>query len=168
MRWRLWVLVILLLSACGAVVLLWQPRAGNLELWRMRVNIRKADPTRPISGVQRKVEGFIGQALGEGTNGLRNALSYEKQLLAAGRLSTGDFPLALRTEPQAYQSLWKELSDAAPGAHFSPQGTAGPTFYVVTNLHVVAAVEDLPRLAKVIAVFNSVAQPGNAQKGLSR
>jgi hypothetical protein len=138
---------------------LWEAQAGDHSLWRMRANIRKADTARPESPVRVMVDNYVGRALGEGPNGLENALRYEKELLALGRLSSRDFPLAIPADPAAYQSLWKELGDVAPGAHFSPQGIPGS----ITNLHAVAAVEDMPGLEKAVASFNSNGHQRNAQ-----
>jgi hypothetical protein len=172
MRWKI-SMIVLVAGACAQLALVrWNTRRGDLGLWRMRANISKVDTTRPMPPLQHKVDDYISHALGEGTNDLKNVLAYEKKLLAMGRLCQKDFPLSPHSEAKAYDRFWKALSDAAPGAHLFLQGTPGPTIYMTTNVHVIAAVEDMPKVEKLVAQFNSsdpaqVAQqaaPGNSRR----
>jgi hypothetical protein len=168
MRWRTSVLVIVLVGILPPAffsVLNW--RAGDLRLWRMRANMRKLENGRPETFIERKVDRAVAFALGEGASSWKNISDSEKKLLSIGRLSERDFVLFACSDQTAYDRLWKDLAKAAPGAHFSPLGKPGPSFYVFTSLHAIAAVEDLPKLEKVIANFNSIGRSNEAQPAAS-
>jgi hypothetical protein len=156
--------VIILPSVICALIalLLPSPRAGDLRLWRMRANIRKTDSTRPMPSLKRRLDDYLSLALGEGTNALENVLDYKDKLLAMGRLCQKDFAMAVPSNPEAYAKFWNELADAAPGAHISQQGTQGLKFFITTNLHLIAAVEDMPKAEKLVAQFNSKAREEGA------
>jgi hypothetical protein len=164
MRWRTSVCVILLVGIFPLLFFSFSNwRAGDFRLWRMRANIRKLDKSRPETFLERRVDYGVALALGEGTNPWKNISDSEKKLLALGRLSQRDFALAACSDPTAYVRFWKDLANAAPGAHFSPRGEPGPSCYLFTSLHVVAAVEDMPKLERAIAEFNSTEQQNEAQ-----
>jgi len=142
-------------------------RAGDLRLWRMRANIRKLDNSRPETFLERKLGHGVGLALSEGANPWKNISDSETKLLAIGRFSQRDFALAACSDPTAYERFWKELANAAPGAHFSPRGRPGPNLFLFTSLHAIAAVEDMPKVEEVIAEFNSREQQNEAQPAAS-
>jgi hypothetical protein len=103
-------------------------RAGDFRLWRMRVNMRKIDNSRPETFLERKVDHVVAFALGEGASPWKNIFDSEKKLLSIGRLSQRDFTLVACSDQTAYERLWNDLAKAAPGAHFSPRGKPGPPF----------------------------------------
>jgi len=133
----------------------------------MRANIRKLDNNRPETFLERKVDHGVALALGEGANPRKNIFDSEKKLLAMGRLSQRDFAIAACSDPTAYERFWKDLANAAPGAHFSPRGKPGPTYYLFTSLHAIATIEDMPKVEKVITEFNSREQQNEAQPAAS-
>jgi hypothetical protein len=91
MRWRISVLVILLVGLLPLVLLsLSKWSAGDFELWRMRENKTKLHNGRPETFLERKVDHVIAVALGEGANPQKNISDAEKKLLAIGRLSQRD------------------------------------------------------------------------------
>jgi hypothetical protein len=160
MRWRICVVIILPLAICALIALLLpSPRTGNFRLWRMRVNVRKGDSTRPMPRLERMLDGYLSRALGESTNTMQNIMDYEKQLLATGRLCQRDFPLLASSDPKAYKKLWDGVCGAtALDAHLLPQGKQGLTGIIWTNLQLIAVAEDMPKVEKLVAQFNSKAR----------
>lgn len=156
MRRRVLILVVVAGSICAVTVMLLSgPRVGSYRLWRLRANLRMSDTTVPQSKLESKVGHYVSLVLGEGTNVGKNVSDSRAALLKMGRFCQRDFELAEHSDPVAYQGFWDELSRAVPGASVSQRGKPGPRFYVVTNIHVIAAVEDMPKLEKVVAQFNS-------------
>ena len=167
MRWRTSVVILFvgILPLVLSSVSNW--RAGDFRLWRMRANVRKLENRRPETSLERKIDRVVALALDEAGDPWKNISESEKKLLAIGRLSQRDFPLAACADQADYEKFWKDLANAAPGAHFSPRGNPGPSFYLFTSLHAIAAVEDMPKLEKLIAEFNSRQQQEEAQPATS-